>query len=345
MPVREASSAHDAPVKDFAPVSLVASSPSVLEVNRSLPVNSVSELIAYAKLNPGKLFFGSAGNGSSHHLAGALFNSMAGVEMVHVPYRGTGAAMTDLLAGQIQVIFDTLPSAMSFVQSDQVKVLGVSGSTRDPSLPNVPTISELALPGYEVASWYGILAPSGTPTTPRCGKRSFRSTRWALAAQRASAATRTLQLRFNDIISPHVVIARHSGDYTSLYTASSDYLDQAGSDEKATTARSWRATQVPEPRRCPVRLSHQSLHRPPAETRSLSEREVQNLSWAASSMPRCSTLKSCFLLAQALSRSTFSVTSTSVHRRRSPPSSGRRSRTGMRDAAIPKEALTKPCHC
>jgi tripartite-type tricarboxylate transporter receptor subunit TctC len=88
---------------------------------------------------------------------------MAGVEMVHVPYRGTGAAMTDLLAGQIQVIFDTLPSAMSFVQSDQVKVLGVSGSTRDPSLPNIPTISELALPGYEVASWYGILAPTGTP--------------------------------------------------------------------------------------------------------------------------------------------------------------------------------------
>ena len=87
------------PVKDFVPVSLVASSPSVLEVNRSLPVNSVSELIAYAKQNPSKLFFGSAGNGSSHHLAGALFNSMAGVEMVHVPYRGTGAAMTDLLAG------------------------------------------------------------------------------------------------------------------------------------------------------------------------------------------------------------------------------------------------------
>jgi tripartite-type tricarboxylate transporter receptor subunit TctC len=151
------------PVKDFVPVSLVASSPSVLEVNRSLPVNSVSELIAYAKQNPSKLFFGSAGNGSSHHLAGALFNSMAGVEMVHVPYRGTGAAMTDLLAGQIQVIFDTLPSAMSFVQSDQVKVLGVSGSTRDPSLPDVPTISEVALPGYEVASWYGILAPAGTP--------------------------------------------------------------------------------------------------------------------------------------------------------------------------------------
>jgi tripartite-type tricarboxylate transporter receptor subunit TctC len=151
------------PVKDFAPVSLVASTPSVLEVNSSVPVNSVQELIAYAKRNPRKLNFGSPGNGSSHHLAGELFDSMAGVQMVHVPYRGTAAAMTDVLSGQIQVIFDTLPSAMPFVKSGHVKVLGVSSVRRDPALPNVPTIAEAGVPGYEIGSWYGILAPAGTP--------------------------------------------------------------------------------------------------------------------------------------------------------------------------------------
>jgi tripartite-type tricarboxylate transporter receptor subunit TctC len=152
------------PVKDFAPVSLVASTPSVLEVNPSLPVKSVQELIAYAKSNPGKLYFGSAGNGSSHHLAGELFDTMAGVKMTHVPYRGTAAANTDIIAGQIQVIFDTLPSAMPFVKSGQLRALAVSSLQRDPSLPNLPTLAESGLPGYEVGSWYGLLAPAGTPS-------------------------------------------------------------------------------------------------------------------------------------------------------------------------------------
>jgi tripartite-type tricarboxylate transporter receptor subunit TctC len=151
------------PVNDFAPISLVASTPSVLEVNPSLPVKSVQDLIAYAKENPGKLYFGSAGNGSSHHLAGELFDTMASVKMTHVPYRGTAAAVTDTIAGQVQVIFDTLPSAMPFVKSGQLRALAVTSAQRDPSLPNLPTLAESGLPGYEVGSWYGLLAPAGTP--------------------------------------------------------------------------------------------------------------------------------------------------------------------------------------
>ncbi|OWT80192.1 MULTISPECIES: tripartite tricarboxylate transporter substrate binding protein [unclassified Achromobacter] len=151
------------PVKDFAPVSLVASTPSVLEVNPALPVKSVAELIAYAKAHPGKLYFGSAGNGSSHHLAGELFDSMAGVKMTHVPYRGTAAAVTDTMGGQVQVIFDTLPSAMPFVKSGQLRALAVTSAQRDPALPDLPTLAEAGLPGYEVGSWYGLLAPAGTP--------------------------------------------------------------------------------------------------------------------------------------------------------------------------------------
>ncbi|OZI34816.1 hypothetical protein CAL29_15225 [Bordetella genomosp. 10] len=151
------------PVKDFAPISLVASTPSVLEVNPSLPVKSVADLIAYAKAHPGKLYFGSAGNGSSHHLAGELFDSMAGVKMTHVPYRGTAAAVTDTMGGQVQVIFDTLPSAMPFVKSGQLRALAVTSAKRDPALPDLPTLAEAGLPGYEVGSWYGLLAPAGTP--------------------------------------------------------------------------------------------------------------------------------------------------------------------------------------
>jgi len=151
------------PVKDFAPIGLVASTPSVLEVNPKVPVDSVAEFIDYLKANPGKLYFGSAGNGSSHHLAGELFDSMASVKMVHVPYRGTAAAVTDLLAGQVQVIFDTLPSAMPYVKSGKLKALAITSAQRDPALPDVPTLAESGLSGYEVGSWYGLLAPAGTP--------------------------------------------------------------------------------------------------------------------------------------------------------------------------------------
>ena len=150
------------PVKDFEPVSLVASTPSVLMVHPSVPVKSVADLVSYAKANPGKLNYGSSGNGSSHHLAGQMFTSMAGVNMVHVPYKGTAAAITDLLAGQIQLTFDTLPSAMPHVKAGKLKPLAVTSAQRYPALPNLPTVAD-TLPGYEIGSWYGVLAPAGTP--------------------------------------------------------------------------------------------------------------------------------------------------------------------------------------
>lgn len=150
------------PVKDFKPITLIASTPSVLLVNPSVPASSVKQLIDYAKANPGKLNFGSSGNGSSHHLAGELFNSMAGTEMKHIPYRGTAAAQTDLIGGQIQVLFDTLPAAMPHVKGGKVKALAVSSPQRDPALPDLPSIAEAGVSGYEVGSWYGLLFPAGT---------------------------------------------------------------------------------------------------------------------------------------------------------------------------------------
>lgn len=152
------------PVKDFAPVTLVASTPSVLMVTPSLPVTSVKDLVVLAKARPGQLNFGSPGNGSSHHLAGELFDSMTGVKMTHVPYKGTAAALIDVMAGQIQLTFDTLPSAMPYVKSRKLKALAVTSARRTRSLSELPTVSEAGVPGYEVTSWYGALAPAGTPT-------------------------------------------------------------------------------------------------------------------------------------------------------------------------------------
>ena len=151
------------PIKDFEPISLVASTPSVFAVNPNLPVNSLQQFIAYAKARPGELHFGSPGNGATHHLAGELFNAMAGTKMVHVPYRTTAAAITDTIAGQIEVIIDTLPSAMTFVRGGKLKVLAVTSLQRDPAIPDVPTASEAGVPGYEVSAWYGLLFPAGTP--------------------------------------------------------------------------------------------------------------------------------------------------------------------------------------
>jgi tripartite-type tricarboxylate transporter receptor subunit TctC len=151
------------PVGDFAPVTLVASTPSVLMLHPSIPAGSVKELIALAKANPGQLNFGSSGNGSSHHLAGELFDSMAGVKMTHVPYKGTAAALVDLLGGRIQLTFDTLPSAMPYVKGGKLKAIAVTSAKRARSLPDLPTIAEAGVPGYEVTSWYGLLAPAGTP--------------------------------------------------------------------------------------------------------------------------------------------------------------------------------------
>jgi tripartite-type tricarboxylate transporter receptor subunit TctC len=149
-------------LKDFAPVTLAASVPHFVVVHPSLPVHSIRELIAYAKERPGKLSFPSAGNGSTPHLAGEIFKVMAGVDLVHVPYKGTGQSVADLLAGQHQVGFDTAPASAGYVRSGKMRVLAVSSAKRLPEYPDVPTVAEAGVPGYEVITWYGVFAPGGT---------------------------------------------------------------------------------------------------------------------------------------------------------------------------------------
>jgi tripartite-type tricarboxylate transporter receptor subunit TctC len=151
------------PIKDFAPLSRVAMVPNLLVANPSQPYKNVKELIAYAKANPGKLNFGSSGSGSSIHLSGELFKQMAGVDMQHVPYRGSAPAVSDLLGGQIAIMFDNMPSAIPHVKGGKLRPLAVTTAKRSPALPDVPTIAESGVPGYEATSWFGLLAPAGTP--------------------------------------------------------------------------------------------------------------------------------------------------------------------------------------
>lgn len=151
------------PLKDFAPISLVAMQPNVLMVNPSLPVKSVTELIAYAKANPGKLNFGSSGIGASQHLAAELFKSRTGIEMIHVPYKGGGPAMADLVAGRIQLMFETIPNSLPYIQSGQLRALAVTVEERSGQLPDVPTVAEAGLAGFVSRGWLGVMAPAGTP--------------------------------------------------------------------------------------------------------------------------------------------------------------------------------------
>ncbi|CAG2137131.1 tripartite tricarboxylate transporter substrate binding protein [Cupriavidus plantarum] len=151
------------PVKAFDAVGSVASTVNVLVVPNSLPANNVKELIALAKQKPGSLTFGSAGNGSSNHLSGELFKSMAGIDIVHVPYKGSAAAFTDLLGGRISMMFDTVSSQVQYIGSGKVKALGVTGTARSEALPKVPTVAEAGLPGFDVTIWFGLSAPKGTP--------------------------------------------------------------------------------------------------------------------------------------------------------------------------------------
>jgi len=149
-------------LRDATAVAGVVRVPNVAEVNPSLPVNSIPELIAYAKANPGKLSFESAGIGTASHLAGQLFNAMTGANLQHVPYRGDGPAMVDLIAGQVQVGFATMTASIGHIRSGQLRALAVTTLKRSDALPGVPTVAE-TVPGFEASSWFGIAAPKGTP--------------------------------------------------------------------------------------------------------------------------------------------------------------------------------------
>ena len=151
------------PIKDFAPVILLAQAPLILVVHPSVPARTFAEFVAYARNNPGKLNFASNGNGSSSQLAAVMFDSMAGAEMVHVPYKGLAPALTDLLSGQVQLMFSSVVAILPHIKAGKLRALAVTGAGRLPSLPEVPTIAESGFPGYEASSWYGILAPAGTP--------------------------------------------------------------------------------------------------------------------------------------------------------------------------------------
>ncbi|TRZ56944.1 MAG: tripartite tricarboxylate transporter substrate binding protein [Rhodocyclaceae bacterium] len=151
------------PIKDFAPVTLVASVPNVLVVNSTVDSKSVKELIALAKSKPGQLAFASSGNGTSIHLAGELFKSMTGTAMLHIPYKGSAPAIAELLGGQTNMMFDNLPSAMPHIKSGRLRALAVTSIRRSPALPDIPTIAETGISGYEASSWFGVLAPAGTP--------------------------------------------------------------------------------------------------------------------------------------------------------------------------------------
>jgi tripartite-type tricarboxylate transporter receptor subunit TctC len=151
------------PTKDFAPISLIGSIPFVLVVNPSLPVKSVPELVAYAKEHPGTLSYGSGGPGSPHHLYAELLKSMTGIQMTHVPYKGSAPALTDVVAGHIQLMFsDTIPS-LPMIAAGKVRALGVSSAARLPSAPDIPPLAEAGVPGFDAAGWGMIVAPIGTP--------------------------------------------------------------------------------------------------------------------------------------------------------------------------------------
>ena len=168
------------PVKDFAPVAMVARMPNLLVLHPSVPAASVAELIALAKARPGTLAFASAGNGTTQHLAGELFKKMADVDMIHVPYKGNAPAVTDLVGGQVQVMFDNIPVSLQQVRAGKLRALAVTGPARSPVLPQLPTVAEAALPGYNITSWFGLYAPSGT--SPQIIERLNREANKALSS-------------------------------------------------------------------------------------------------------------------------------------------------------------------
>jgi len=176
------------PRKDFEPIGLIGTSALVLVIHSSIPAHSVKELIAYAKANPGKLSYASAGVGSGIHLAAEYFRFQAGIEMTHIPYKGSAPALTDLVGGHVSMYFSSMPPAIQLVKDGKIRALGVTGLTRSPIFPELPTISESALPDFEAVLHYGIVAPAGTPKPVvmklKCGLAAGRDVRRAQAEAR-----------------------------------------------------------------------------------------------------------------------------------------------------------------
>jgi tripartite-type tricarboxylate transporter receptor subunit TctC len=195
-------------LKDFAPVTQVASGPHVLVANKSLAVRNVRELIAYAKANPKKLSYGSSGNGTILHLAGELFNHKAGVELQHIPYKGSSLAQTDLVGGSIQLMFSDVASALPYIKAGTLRPLAVTGKRRMPLLPDVPTIAESGVPNYDIEAWFGILAPAGTPQP--VVDRLYREIR-------ASLASPELQQRLDGL--GQVVVGSSPGEFSEFLRA------------------------------------------------------------------------------------------------------------------------------
>jgi tripartite-type tricarboxylate transporter receptor subunit TctC len=149
-------------IRDIAPVAGLTRVPNVMEVNPAVPAKTVQEFIDYAKANPGKINWASSGNGTSVHLSGEMFKMMTGVDLLHVPYRGAAPALTDLISGQVQVMFDNMPSSIEHIRAGKLRALGVTTAKRSPALPDVPTVAD-TVPGYEASAWFGMGAPKGTP--------------------------------------------------------------------------------------------------------------------------------------------------------------------------------------
>ena len=149
--------------RDFAPVSQIALAPNIFVVNPDIPAKSIPEFVAYAKARPGQLAYASGGNGSSAHMSMELLKSMAGIELIHVPYKGSSPALTDVMAGQVAVMSVNMPPAVPLVKAGKLRALAVTTRTRSPLMPEVPTVAESGLPGYETVAWFGVLAPAGTP--------------------------------------------------------------------------------------------------------------------------------------------------------------------------------------
>ena len=149
--------------KELVPVAPLVSLNNVLVLHPSVKANSVKELIALAKAQPGKIPYASSGNGTSIHMSGAMFTQMTQIDMIHIPYKGSGPAVTDLLAGQVSLMFDNIPSSLPHIKAGKLKALATTGAKRDPALPDLPTIAEAGVPGYESGVWFGLMAPAGTP--------------------------------------------------------------------------------------------------------------------------------------------------------------------------------------